>query len=84
MLNLLKSMDLFQTSKTMNISQKNKKTGKVEHKQQMGSHCGGLITILCCLVMAFYFISLTMDMYSGANDNFTHSINENLFDSDEN
>ena len=39
---------------------------------------------MMCIVMISYFSSLMIQMYSGANDNFTHSLNENWFDDDSN
>ena len=32
--------------------------------------------------MVVYFSSLMIEMYSGVNDNYTHSIKENLFEKD--
>ena len=31
------------------------------------------------IVTLIYLVSLILDMYSGANDNFTHKVQENLF-----
>lgn len=38
----------------------------------MGSQCGGFITILMGIVMVYYGVDLSVQMYSGGNDNFTH------------
>ena len=57
-LSILKQLDQFQTSKSVNISKKNKKTGEAVHRKQMGSWCGGVLTSMMSVIMLVYFSSL--------------------------
>ena len=70
---------MFSVPVKLHIHRHNPETNKIKQIESLGSHCGGIMTIIVCILSAFYLVTLLITMFSGDHDIINRMVVTNSF-----